>query len=344
MQFGLWVEPERVNLSTVGRPQLAQEAWLATTNGSYRSGETAQVCFASSAARQWVLDQLTRLLDDVQPDYLKWDNNMWVNCNRSGHGHGSTVGNFAHVTALYDVLATLRTRYPNMLIENVSGGGNRIDFGMLRYTDTAWMDDRTSPAVHVRHNLEGLMTFFPPAYLLSIVLNDGNEPLADPPDLPLYMRSRMPGILGLTYLAANLTETDQDGIAHEIAVYKTLRDTVRDASGTLLTDQAARVDGPAWDGLQEVASTSGNVIIFAFQNDTAVPTVMLRPSGLESRTVYTMITAEGMLVGSATGAQLMADGIEIEGSPESAAHVLLLQPGGVSSAAAADGRAGPPLQ
>ena len=51
---------------------------------------------------------------------------------------------------------TLRERYPNLLIENVSGGGNRLDFGMLRYTDAAWMDDRTAPSVHVRHNLEGL--------------------------------------------------------------------------------------------------------------------------------------------------------------------------------------------
>ena len=36
------------------------------------------------AGRQWVLDQLTRLIDTVQPDYLKWDNNLWVNCDRPG--------------------------------------------------------------------------------------------------------------------------------------------------------------------------------------------------------------------------------------------------------------------
>jgi len=41
----------------------------------------------------------------VQPDYLKWDNNLWVNCDRAGHGHGNTDGNFAHVTALYQILA-----------------------------------------------------------------------------------------------------------------------------------------------------------------------------------------------------------------------------------------------
>jgi hypothetical protein len=56
MQFGLWVEPERVNRSTVGKPQLAQEAWLATNNGSYKSPATPQICFGSAAARQWILE------------------------------------------------------------------------------------------------------------------------------------------------------------------------------------------------------------------------------------------------------------------------------------------------
>ena len=48
---------------------------------------------------------------------------------------------------------------------------------MLRYTDVAWMDDHTAPSVHVRHNLEGLSTVFPPAYLLSFVTDHITEPL-----------------------------------------------------------------------------------------------------------------------------------------------------------------------
>lgn len=339
MRFGLWVEPERVDLATVDRPLLAREAWLAKNDGSYQAVRTAQVCLASPAARRWVLDELTRLLDDVQPDYLKWDNNLWVNCNRSGHGHGTTDGNFAHVTALYDVLAALRARYPQMLIENCSQGGNRLDFGMLRYSDTAWMDDRTSPAVHVRHNLQGSMTFFPPAYLLSFVIEDSSEPLADAPDLPLYMRSRMSGILGLTYRAANLSERDRNGVAQEIAVYKRLRETVRDASGRLLTDQAAPDNGPAWDALQQLASTSGDAVIFAFQNDPAVPRVTLRPERLESGAIYMVTRADGTLVGSATGADLLADGIEVDSSPNSSAHVLLLQKSPAAPAAVSAGGA-----
>lgn len=324
MQFGIWVEPERVALTTVGRPQLAQQAWLASDTGRFGSPTARQICLGSPPARQWVIDRLTDLIDEVQPDYLKWDNNMWVNCNRSGHGHGATDGNFSHVKGLYDVLATLRKRYPALQIENCSQGGNRVDFGMLRYTDTGWMDDRTSPAVHVRHNLEGLMTWFPPAYLLSFVLND-TEPIADSPDLGLVLRSRMPGILGLTYRSHHLTESDRDRLADEIRLYKRLREISRNASGTLLTAQAAPENGPAWDALQHLDAGSGTVILFAFQNDGAVPAVVLQPRRLAPDTVYLVTTPDGEVVGRATGATLM-EGIPIESSPESAARVIILRP------------------
>ena len=149
----------------------------------------AQICLARAAGRQWVLDQLVALIERVHPDYLKWDNNFWINCNRSGHGHGTADGNMAHVQGLYGILDELRRRYPDLLIENVSGGGARIDFGMLAYTDTAWMDDRTSPSSHVRHNLEGLTFAFPPAYLLSFLIDADGEPIAGAEDLPLLMHA-----------------------------------------------------------------------------------------------------------------------------------------------------------
>src|SRR5262249_433621 len=115
MRFGLWVEPERVSLALVGAAG-PDESWLATTGGTYGSDHAAQICRASAAARAWLLDHLTALIDDAQPDYVKWDNNMLINCDRSGHGHGSTDGNFAHISGLYDLLGALRARYPELLI------------------------------------------------------------------------------------------------------------------------------------------------------------------------------------------------------------------------------------
>jgi alpha-galactosidase len=323
LRFGLWVEPERVNLSLVGAPGV-EEAWLATEGGAYGSDHAGQICLAGAAARQWLMDRLTTLIDEVQPDYLKWDNNMFVNCDREGHGHGATDGNFAHTGALYDMLSQLRARYPDLLIENVSGGGNRLDIGMLRFTDVAWMDDRTAPSVHVRHNLQGLSAVFPPAYLLSFVTDHDTEPLHESPDLSLYFRSRMGGALGLCFRSDGFTEGEHASMSHEIDIYKAARATISVAAGSLLTKQAEPDDGPAWDVLQESTAAHDQIVLSAVQSDTGVQTFNIKPTSLQPGVTYDVHSVDAGLLGTATGTALMADGIDVVQSPNSAAHILIL--------------------
>jgi alpha-galactosidase len=326
LKFGIWVEPERVAQSTVGRSGLAQEAWLAKNGGKLGSSDAAQLCFGSVSARQWVLDRLVALLDSVQPDYLKWDNNFWINCNRSGHVHGATDGNFAHVNGLYDVLAIIRARYPDLLIENVSGGGNRLDFGMLRYSDVGWMDDRTTPSAKVRHNIQGLTRLFPPAYLLSFVMHDAGETLHGAPDLPLIFRSRMAAILGLCFRTGEFEGEEREAVAAEIAAWKNLRGSLSAAAGALLTPQAALRNGPAWDVFQTRPSGREPTVMWAFQSDTGVPDIIARPVALRPQMMYEVRSLDVGPLGILSGAELMADGIGIVTSPYSAAHVIVLTP------------------
>jgi alpha-galactosidase len=325
MRFGLWVEPERIDLSLLGDAGVDEE-WLATNGGGYGSERIGQICLAGSAGRTWLVDRIGTLIDDVQPDYIKWDNNGWINCDRDGHGHGGTDGNFAHVRGLYDVLTTLRERYPTVMFENVSGGGNRLDLGMIKYTDVAWMDDRTAPSAHVRHNVEGLSVVFPPAYLLSFVTNHDTEPVHDSPDLSLYIRSRMASALGLCFRGAELSEADAANFAHEIDIYKGLRQTIGAAAASLLSGQATLDNGPPWDVLQETAEVSQQVLICAFQADTGVDRVLVKPTGLDSTTMYQVQSVDTGDLGEASGADLMTDGIDIRQSPNTAAHILIITP------------------
>ncbi len=142
-----------------------------------------------------------------------------------------------HVSALQQLLATLRDRYPDLLIENCSGGGNRLEPSMLAFSDTAWMDDRSSSAPHVRHNLQGLSTIMPPSSLLSFVFGNEWEGEGDDNDLPNAFRSRMPGILGATWRTDELNDESRSGMRQEIGTYKALRDALPDRSAQLLTLQ-----------------------------------------------------------------------------------------------------------
>ena len=323
MKFGVWVEPERVALDTVDRPGLAREAWLATRDGSYGAQATGQICLAHPDARKWVFDHVVEIVEKSRADYLKWDKNGWLNCNRSGHGHGAADGNFAHVQALYGLLAELRQRYPDLLIENVSGGGNRLDFGMLAFSDVAWMDDRTVPSSHVRHNIEGLALAFPPAYLLSFVIDSENEPIRGGSDFPLVVRSRMPGVLGLTYRSEDFDDRLTEDLSREILRYKQFRDIVAGGNATLLSRQAP-VDEDSWDVLQEVADEGRRAVIFAFKGSDRDGRLVVQPRGLLADVMYEVSSVDVGVLGVVPGDLLMKDGIELVHAGLSRAHVIAL--------------------
>jgi alpha-galactosidase len=271
-----------------------------------------------------MLERLLGLIDGVRPDYLKWDNNRWFNCDRPGHGHGSGDGNLRQVEGLYTVLDQLRLRYPQMLIENVSGGGNRLDFAMLRYTDIAWMDDRSAPSVFVRHNLEGLGTVFPPAHLFSFIMGHASEPLVRANDLAMLARSRMPGVLGLAVKSHDLSAGETELLMREIAHYKRLRPILQDGSVTLLTPQVPRSGALDWDALQVTSATTGEAIVFAFATPEAPNRTTVRPQGLDPATTYRVESIDHGTLGVASGADLMNGGIELNDSSASDAHILLI--------------------
>lgn len=330
LRFGIWVEPERVALSRIGQPYRARQRWLATSDGKYNPNQTgapksAQVCLADPEGRQWVLDRVIEFIETVRPDYLKWDNNLWVNCDRPGHGHAKEDGNFAQVRGLYEIFATIRERYPDLMIENCSGGGNRLDFGLLPYTDAGWMDDQSVPSARVRHNLEGLSAVLPPAYLYSFIMDTEQEPIDTFPGLSLLFRSRMPGMLGVSWRGEEIGEGERKRIQREISIYKQIREIMHDANAHLLTDQVGIDGGYGWDVIQQVSASSGNALIFAFSGEEASRRINVQPRNLRRDAIYEVSSVDYGPIGQATGHELMTQGVEIDRDVDLPAHVIVLR-------------------
>ena len=175
----------------------------------------------------------------------------------------------------------------------------------------------------MRHNLEGLTFAFPPAYLLSFVIDGEGEPIAGAEDLPLLMRSRGAGILGLTYRTDLLDQGTADLLAGQIAEYKTYRDIITQSNGTLLSAQAPVEAG--WDILQEVADDARSALIFGFKGDGEDGRQLVRPRGLLPDATYDIRSIDAGPIGAARGELIMQDGIELVHSGGSRAHVLILQ-------------------
>ncbi len=141
MDFGLWVEPEMVNVDSDlarthpdwilrGRRELPPE---------WRQQQVLDLQVPAAFAN--VRDALMALLDEYPISFVKWDHNRdVVDALHDGRPavHGQT-------RALYALLDALRAAHPAVEFESCASGGARIDLEILARTDRVWPSDTTDP-------------------------------------------------------------------------------------------------------------------------------------------------------------------------------------------------------
>ena len=90
-----------------------------------------------------IFDQICKVLDQGNIEYVKWDMNRSLMdvFSRGTKDQGRVM--YDYVIGLYDFLERIVTRYPDLLIEGCSGGGGRFDAGMMYYTPQIWCSDNT---------------------------------------------------------------------------------------------------------------------------------------------------------------------------------------------------------
>ena len=144
LKFGLWVEPEMVNPdSDLYR---AHPDWAVTTDKYEPSQGRNQLIL--DLTRDDVVEYLINTMTDVfrygNIEYIKWD------CNRHftdifSRREGARSGEFFHryIMGLYKIWDALTGKFPEMLFEACSSGGNRFDLATFCYMPQCWTSDNT---------------------------------------------------------------------------------------------------------------------------------------------------------------------------------------------------------
>jgi alpha-galactosidase len=139
MEFGLWFEPEMVNLDS----DLAREhpEWLfATDHGPGIASRFQHVLdLGNQAAYDFVLGRISALVGEYDIAYLKWDHNRAL--VDAGHQPTGAPGVHRQTEAVYAMMSALKQRHPGLEIESCSAGGGRIDLGVMEYADRVWASD-----------------------------------------------------------------------------------------------------------------------------------------------------------------------------------------------------------
>ncbi|MYS21414.1 alpha-galactosidase [Streptomyces sp. DvalAA-14] len=143
MEFGLWVEPEMVNLDS----DLAREHpdWVLGPAAGLGPAARHQYVLdlANPDAWEYLFQALEALVGKYPIAYLKWDHNREL--HEAVHSPADRPTAHAQVLALYRLLDTLKERHPELEIESCASGGGRIDLGILSRTDRVWTSDCNDP-------------------------------------------------------------------------------------------------------------------------------------------------------------------------------------------------------
>ncbi|MGW5283863.1 alpha-galactosidase [Streptomyces collinus] len=227
MQFGIWVEPEMVNAdSDLYR---AHPDWVQYQAGRRRTELRNQLVLnlAREDVREYLWGQLDDLLSSAPIDYVKWDfNRCFTDAGWPGEPYPQRLW-VDHVRAFYALLDRLRAAHPRVAFESCSGGGGRIDLGVLSRTDQVWTSDNTDPLdrLAIQH---GFSQIHPARVMAAWVTDSPNTQLnGRVSSLRFRFVSAMAGALGV---GGDLTEWTGEELAEArrwVELYKEIRPVVQ---------------------------------------------------------------------------------------------------------------------
>jgi alpha-galactosidase len=328
MDFGLWVEPEMVNPdSDLYRKH---PDWVLNFPGRPRSEQRNQLVLnlARSDVKDYVEGFLDKLLTENDIAFLKWDYNR----NWSEPGWDQVPADqqqrvyIEYIRNLYAILGDLRKKHPKVDIESCSGGGGRVDLGILHYTDEVWPSDNTDPFDRLSMQ-DGFSYAYPPQIMMAWVTDSPHWLNGRSTSLTYRMLSSMQGSLGIGANLNHWTVEDFATAKRLIAAYHSVQPTI--VRGDLYRLISPR-DGSEMSATESVSSDKNQAVVFAFTHSTqegrGFPLLQLQ--GLDADADYQLTFIEGKAgpgtPATASGAWWMRHGVwlDLRGDFQAAAFHL----------------------
>ncbi|HEX3894190.1 MAG TPA: alpha-galactosidase [Terracidiphilus sp.] len=316
MDFGIWVEPEMVNPdSDLYR---AHPDWVLNFPGRPRTEQRNQLVLnlARPDVRAYVYGFLDKLLSENDISFLKWDyNRNWTEPGWDQLPPAEQKKVYVEFTRnLYSIFAELLAKHPKVELESCSGGGGRVDLGILQYADEVWPSDNTDPFDRLTQQ-DGFSYAYTPQVMMAWVTDSPHdlEHQIRVTSIPYRMLSSMQGSLGI---GANINKFTDDDLAvtkRLIAAYHQVQPTI--VQGDLYRLISPR-NGSEFSATQTVNRDKSQSVVFAFIHSTQEghKFPILKLQGLDPSADYELTPIEGnadpATPTTASGAWWMNHGLE----------------------------------
>jgi alpha-galactosidase len=316
MDFGIWVEPEMVNPdSDLYRKH---PDWAMHFEGRPRTEARNQLLLnlARDDVRDYVFNWLDELVSKNDIAFLKWDyNRNWTEPGWPEVATDQQKKIYVRFTQnLYDIIDRLRKKHSKLEIESCSGGGGRVDLGILRRVEQVWPSDNTEAFDRLTIQ-QGFTYAYTPHIMMAWVTD---VPNMNGRSVPLQFRF-LAAMQGSLAIGSNLNKWQQEDFAlakQMVSYYKATRATVQNGALYRLTPPADN----NFRATQYISQDKSQSVVFAFlhsqQFGRMLPALTLQ--GLDENATYSVTLFDGKsrpraapLPGKLSGAYLMNHGLTL---------------------------------
>lgn len=231
IDFGIWIEPESSNTKSEFFEK--HPDWVLQEKGRNlklgRGGTQMLLDMCNPKVQDFVFGIVDNLMTE-NPDiaYIKWD----ANCSLQNFGSAYLPANkqshlyIEYHRGLIKTLQRIRAKYPDLVIQDCSSGGGRVNYGLLPYFEEFWTSDNNDPYQRVFIQW-GTSYFFPSNAMAQHI---GHSPYWNTGrTTPIKFRTdvAMSGRLGIELQPSKMSGEEREQCRRAINDYKGIRDIVQ---------------------------------------------------------------------------------------------------------------------
>lgn len=220
MKFGIWFEPEMISPESKLYDQ--HPDWAIQIEGKPMTLSRNQYVLdiGREEVREYIYSQLKGILTNANIEYVKWDMNRQLTNLGSRVLNSEQMGELSHrfVLGVYEMMERLVTDFPNLLLENCSGGGARFDAGMLYYSPQIWCSDNTD-AIERLEIQRGTAMVYPLSTMGAHVSDCPNHATGRVTPFKTRGHVALAGTFGYELDVTKISKEDRDMIPEQVAMY-----------------------------------------------------------------------------------------------------------------------------
>ena len=229
LKFGIWMEPEMISPDSKLYEQHPDWAIAVPGRTATLSRNQYVLDLSRKEVRDYVFDMISNILHSANIEYVKWDMNRQLSDMGSYELSSDRQGELYHryVLGVYELQERLITEFPDLLLENCSGGGARFDPGMLYYSPQIWCSDDTDAVERLKIQ-EGTALMYPLSAMGAHISVCPNHTVGRNTPFETRGNVALAGTFGYELDITKIPQEDQEMIPQQVQMYHKYNDLVRE--------------------------------------------------------------------------------------------------------------------